>query len=138
MKDHHADQADHSDHHHADGEASVQRIVPAKGAKWPITSAPNSVFDAGRKAKAANQPPRVAMQNITIRKGIAKPATTRGVDAGYGLVRQHGARRQRRAAHQAGTRLLRQREKRATVAEPPQRFSFRKLNDTTGAVWRDV
>ena len=59
----------------ADGtdESSVQRIVPAKGAALPASTAANSVFDAGRIAKAAAEPPRIDATQIVIRKGIPKP-----------------------------------------------------------------
>lgn len=54
-------------------ESSVQRTVAAKGAGRPVTNAPNSVFDAGRKAKDAAAIPKLAPHQIVIRKGVEKP-----------------------------------------------------------------
>lgn len=53
----------------------VKRTVPAHQVTPPATSAANSVFDAGRKAKAEAAGPVVDPVQIVIRKGVPKPAT---------------------------------------------------------------
>ena len=70
---------------HAD-ESSVQRIVPAAGAARPASTAANSVFDAGRMAKAAATPPRIDADQIVIRKGVPKPAAKNSRVNNYGTV----------------------------------------------------
>lgn len=118
-------------------ESSVQRIVPATGAARPQTTAPNSVFDAGRQARVASEPARIDLATIVIRQGVPKPPPRRGV-VGYLPVILHMQPGDSVELPLKQARGFYARAKQAGVAAtPPQRFSFRRLSAQSGAIWRD-
>lgn len=127
-------------------EASVQRIVPARGIRPPATTAPNSVFQAGTKAgaEARKGRPRVDLtgfdvSTIAIRKGVPKPPALQQAKALYldlaarmavgdsVVLDMPIAKAFYNAAGTHGKTLA-----------PPQAWSLRKLDSTSGAVWRDA
>ena len=122
-----------------DDDATVQRRISANGAGRPQTNAPNSVFDAGRKAKADASPPRPAASDIVIRKGVEKPAA-RGTATGIYLdvIRKMQPTDSVELALKHAKSFYARAKEHGLSTTPPQRFSFRKLSDTTGAVWRDA
>jgi hypothetical protein len=122
-----------------DGDKTIQRRIAAGSTSRPITTAPNSVFDAGRQAKSAAEPPLPT--TIAIRRGIEKPAVRQRGRTGVYLqtIRQMqvGDSTEALALKHARSFYARANEYAKTCA-PPQQYSFRKLSETTGAVWRDA
>lgn len=122
---------------HAD-ELSVQRIVPANSAPRPVSTAPISVFDAGRMAKAAARPPLLTAADITIRKGVPKPLARAGAASAYRDVLRNmqpgdSVELPEKRANSFYAEAMRFGKK----AVPEQRHSYRKVNPTHGAIWRD-
>jgi hypothetical protein len=122
-------------------ESSVQRVIPAGAAARPITTAATSVFDAGRQAKAASKLPLPDPAKVVIRKGVSKPPSMHGAGSGAVYVqilqRMQPTDSVELPLSQAKSLYARSKEFGKTTT-PPQRYSFRKLNETTGALWRDA
>lgn len=120
-------------------EPSVQRIVPAHTAPPPVTSAANSVFDAGRKAKAALRPPAFDLTAVTIRHNVPKPSRggthmSRYRDLIARMAPGDSVDLPLRQAHG----LIAQSKKDVKPHGPTQKFSFRKTSETHASVWRDA
>lgn len=120
-------------------EVSVQRIVPANTAPWPASTAPNSVFDAGRIAKAAAAPRRLAAIDIVIRHGVPKPVARNGMSSVY---RDAMNRMKPGDSIELPTRHAKAfyvyYQKRHKSNDNLTRFSYRKVSATHGAIWRDA
>lgn len=120
-------------------ETSVQRIVPANGAGRPNTSAPNSVFDAGRKAKVAAEIPKLAPHQIVIRKGVPKPKARSESGSVYlDVIRQMQPTDSVELPLSQAKSLYARAKEFGKSSAPPQQFSFRTLSAQIGAVWRDA
>lgn len=120
-------------------ETSTQRIVPAGSAARPITSAANSVFDAGRKAKAAAAIPKLAPHQIVIRKGIEKPKMRgEGGSVYLDAIRQMQPTDSVELPISQAKSFYARAKEFGKNAAPPQRFSFRTVAANIGAIWRDA
>lgn len=113
--------------------------VAATGARPPLTTAPNSIFDAGSKAKAAARAPRspaerLAVDAIVIHKGTPLPPLRATVLDGYRtLLDRMEADTHVELPLKQARGLISTAKK---FAPEGQIFRFRKLNATTAGVWR--
>lgn len=111
-------------------------LVPAAGATLPVTSAPNSVFAAGARAKAAARVPyeRIAFADIVLHKGVAMPPLRGGVAGGYRALLDR---------MEAGTHFELPLKQARALMSASKKFApsgavycFRKLTDTMAGIWR--
>lgn len=119
--------------------ATTQRVVKAGSTPPPSTTAASSVFDAGRKAKAAARPPAFDASAVVIQKNVPKPKSRFEKTSAYqSLVeRMEPGDMVEMPLRQA--KSLYARCKAFAKAEPSHpKFSIRTLNETTAGVWRDA
>lgn len=120
-------------------EPSVHRIIAAHSAPPLATTAANSIFDAGKKAKAATQPPTFDLTTVIIRKNVPKPPARGGRPDGYlALITRMAPGDSVELPNHQARGLLSQSKKDPMPHGPLQKFSFRRTSDTTAAIWRDA
>ena len=120
-------------------EPSVQRIIAAHTAPPLATTAANSIFDAGKKAKAATQPPTFDLTTVIIRHAVPKPPFHRVRQSKYLtliLLMAPGDSVDLPLQHARG--LLSRSKRGLPPHGPGQKFSIRRTSDTTAAIWRDA
>lgn len=120
-------------------ESSVQRIVSAAGAVRPVSTAANSIFEAGRMAKVAAKPPLLTRADIVIRKGVAKPSARSGTSSVYLDVLAEmkvGDSVELPTRNADGFYAVSKRF--GDSCSPVRKFAYRKVNPTHGAIWRDA
>ena len=120
-------------------ESSVQRIIPAHTAARPTTSAANSVFDAGRKAKIAARPPTFDLAAVVIRHNWPKPPGRGALARSYRhLISRMAPGDSVELPLRQAYGLLAQSKRDAKRDEAAPQLSFRKITATTASIWRDT
>ncbi len=124
-----------------DDDHAVRRTVPAGTAKRPDTSAPISVFDAGRQAKESARRPRVPLIDLTkveIRKGVAIPEPRSSQTKFYAslLGRMELGDSVQLPSRQAYSLYAAAKKFAAGSGGKQLKFVLRKLDESSHGVWR--